>query len=132
MKTILAIAALLLSACPPLPPPAPVPPDVTPPADAASPEPDTGYDAPAEAAALDGSSSDASDEVVACPDLCCSACVRLATLGCQESKPTHGGLACADVCRAAQAFRGIDLHLSAVVACKDVACVRRAKVACKQ
>ena len=129
---LLALSAVALAACIPTPQPGPFPPDVTPPQDAADAPFDASHDPTEDAWAESDAPVDALPDAILCPDLCCSVCVKLATLGCPESKPTPNGVDCANVCRTVQSFRGLDLKLGAVMTCTDVACVRRNRIACKR
>jgi hypothetical protein len=127
-RAILLLAVLAMAACPG-PQPGPVPPDVVvalpdgSPAriDAPDPVSDASPDAIDAAPTLDA---------VACPDLCCASCARLAQLKCPEAERTPHGLSCAEVCRMVQVFHGLDLKRETIVSCQTVACVRRAGVAC--
>lgn len=62
---------------------------------------------------------------------CEQSCAVLFWLGCREGSPTAKGERCTDTCQHAVDFPGLSLPTAAVIKCRDIACVRKAGIACK-
>jgi hypothetical protein len=128
----IALLAVFVLACQPIPPPLPPAPD----GDSAVPPPLPPVDqVDASAPILDAALpiTDVRPDLLIQGPACDQFCSVIDWIGCPEGRPTPGGLSCSQVCEGVHQFALKDFEKTLVSAtkCRDVTCARKAGVKCK-